>query len=47
MQIVEERLLVLVERPAVYMVAAGTEDQRRLFEIFGLIQRVNAVDGAL
>ncbi len=47
MQIVEERLLILIERAAVHMVAAGTEEQRRLFEALGLIQRVDAVDCTL
>ena len=46
-EVVEEGVLVLVDRTAIHMVAAGGEDQGRLFELFRFIQSIDAVDGAL
>ena len=46
-EVVEEGVLVLVDRTAIHMVATGGEDQSRLFELFRFIQSIDAVDGAL
>ena len=47
MEVVEEGVLVLVDRTAIHMVAAGGEDQCRLLELFRLVQGIDTVDGAL
>ena len=46
-EVVEERVLILIDGPAVHMVAAGGEDQGCLFELFRFIQSIDAIDGAL
>ena len=47
MQILQKGALVLINRAAVYIVAAGGEDKRRFFESFRLIECVDSVDRAL